>query len=548
MFDLALSAAVRHSRRLAFAGLASLALLSEPASIRPAAAAEPVRVLVGFKQPSFALSSPARASILSRSRERTRIASLRGQVRHQFRRTDAMVAELQPEAVAALRNDPSVAYVEEDRLVHLYQQLDPTTPSAFQLVPELVPWGISGDDESGGVRAIEAGADGEGVRVGVLDTGIGPHPDLTVAGGHNFVANTTDFSDDVGHGTHVAGTIAAARNQTGVVGVAPKVELYGLKVLNSRGSGRTSQVVAGIEWAIEHELQVINMSFGSSRGSLTEQRAIEAAARAGIVMVAASGNESSRVGFPAAYPQVMAVGAVNKARQLARFSNQGPEMGFVAPGVGILSTVPEALGFSLAAATNEDGSAELEAMGIRFSAPTPAEGITGPIRFAGLGTPEEVAAADLEGAIALIERGDLTFTEKVANAAAAGAVGVLIFNNLPGNYSGTLAGAGAIPALSLSREEGLVLREADSASIRLIVAPRAPYTRFSGTSMACPHIAGVAALVLSARPDLDPDGLRMILRQTATDLGPTGRDEGYGDGLVNAAAAVQAARGLPATP
>src|SRR5205807_1036294 len=124
----------------------------------------------------------------------------------------------------------------------------------------------------------------------------------------------------------------------------------------------------------------------------------------------------------------------------------------------------------------------------------------------------------------------------------------LIYNNAPGDYRATLGSSGTIPALSLTREDGLALKAGSPAAVRLYLSPNALYTRLSGTSMASPHVAGVAALVLSVRPDLDPAGVRKLLQQTATDLGATGRDDLYGDGLVNAAAAVQAARGLPATP
>jgi subtilisin family serine protease len=371
---------------------------------------------------------------------------------------------------------------------------------------------------------------------------------LEVAGGHNFVANSDDYADDVGHGTHVAGTIAAVHNGMGLVGVAPKVQLYALKVLNSQGSGRTSDIVEGLEWAVDHHLQVLNMSFGASRGSQTEQRAIEAAAQAGIVMVAAAGNDGGPVGYPAAYPQVISVGAVDKSGTIARFSNRGAQLSFVAPGVNILSTVPEKLGFTFSLAARDGSPTDLDASSIRYSAATPPEGVTGPVRSAGRGTKEEVAAVDLKGAIALMERGDITFSEKVANAAEAGAVGALIFNSQPGAYAGTLGSTGAIPALSLTREDGLPLKDSGDVTVHLYVTPNSLYTRFSGTSMASPHVAGVAALVLSVRSELDPGGVRQILKQSATDLGVVGRDNLYGDGLVNAAAAVKAARDLPAMP
>lgn len=550
-------AGVRPLRPRAFAGLACLALTTalifpytaRGQALAPAGGSGEVPVLVGFKTPSFSIAAATRASILSRTRERARIAALRGHVSRQFTRADAVAATLPPEAIAALARDPSVAYVEEDRPVHMLQAL-PSDPghSPLPLVPELVPWGIGSDDQIAGVRATESGADGDGVSVGVLDTGIGPHPEIEVAGGYNFVANSNDFSDDVGHGTHVAGTIAAARNGAGVVGVAPKVRLYALKVLDSRGAGRTSTIVTALDWAAGHHLQVINMSFGSDRGSQTEQRAVEAAAKAGVVMVAAAGNNGGAIGFPAAYPQVIAVGAVDQTGKVASFSSRGNALGFVAPGVDILSTVPETRGYWLPLVARDGSSADLAVNRIRNAAATPPAGITGPVRFAGRGTKSDVAAVDLKGAIALIERGDILFDEKVANAAAAGAIGALIFNNEPGTFRATLSSAGAIPALSLSRETGLALKESSSGPLHLYLSPNALYTRFSGTSMASPHVAGVAALVLSVRSDLDPERVRAILRESARDLGPSGRDDAYGDGLVNAAAAVRAARGLPASP
>jgi serine protease len=549
MFDLRMTFP-RGPRGLPHRGLASAMLAGAVLISRPATAGTgSVQVLVGFKPPAYVLSSAARASILSRGRERLRITGLRGRVGRHFLRADAVVAALPAEAVEALRRDPNVAYVEEDRPVHLLQLLPGNSPPpVHQLTPELIPWGVTGDDKTFGVRAIESGADGDGVSVGVLDTGIGPHPDLEVAGGYNFVAGSDDYSDDEGHGTHVAGTIAALRNGAGLVGIAPKVRLYALKALDSQGSGRSSDVIAGLEWAIDHHLQVVNMSFGADQSSDTEHRTIQAAANAGVVLVAAAGNSGAAIGYPAAYPEVIAVGATDRSGQVAPFSSRGPALGFVAPGAGILSTVPDTLGYSLATATRDDGIGDLGGSGIRFAAATPPDGITGPIRFAGRGTPAEIAAVDLKGAVALMERGDLTFSDKVANAAAAGAVGALIYNNVAGDYRATLGSSGTIPALSLTRDDGLALKDGSQASVRLYLSPNALYTRFSGTSMASPHVAGVVALILSVRQDLDPAGVRTLLQQTATDLGAKGRDDLYGDGLVNAAAAVNAARGLPASP
>jgi subtilisin family serine protease len=537
-------AARRCSRWSALSGLAWLALAAGIIGARPAAASGRLGVLVGFKQPPLVLSRPVLASILTRSREQARIAALHGRVGRHFRHADAVSVTLPAEAIAALRRDPSVAYVEEDRPVHLLQLLPGSSPPppAHQLSPELVPWGIAGDDQTAGVRAIDSGADGDGVKVGVIDTGIGPHPDLAVVDGYNFVANVSDYSDDEGHGTHVAGTIAALHNGVGVVGVAPKAQLYALKAMNSHGLGQTSDLVAAIEWAVDHHLQVLNMSYGADKTSETEHRAIVDAATAGIVMVAAAGNNGGAINYPAAYPEVMAVGAADRTGTVAPFSSRGPALGFVAPGVGVLSTVPQLLGYTFAAALQADGTSDLAANGIRYSSSTPPDGIDGPVRFAGRGTTTDVGAVDLKGVVALMERGDITFSEKVKNAAAAGAIGALIYNNVPGSYAATLDGPGAIPALAMTRAQGLALVDSPDQRVRLYVTPNSLYTRFSGTSMATPHVTGTVALILSVNPKLDPAGVRMILKQTATDLGDPGRDDLYGDGLVNATAAVQAAR------
>src|SRR5262249_36955182 len=149
------------------------------------------------------------------------------------------------------------------------------------------------------------------------------------------------------------------------------------------------------------------MSFGADRSSTTERRAIQAAAQAGIVLVAAAGNNGGAIGYPAGYPEVIAVGAIDPSGLVGSFSSPGPALVLVAPGLGCLSPVPDSWGFRLATATAADGVGDLGGSGIRFAAFTPPEGISGPIRFAGRGAPADVAAVDLKGAIALMERGDI---------------------------------------------------------------------------------------------------------------------------------------------
>lgn len=203
------------------------------------------------------------------------------------------------------------------------------------------PWGV------GRVNAQEAWprTQGKGVRVAVIDTGIDDsHPDLkaNVAGGWNALdpKEPSRWQDDQGHGTHVAGTIAAARDGNGVVGVAPKARLFAVKVLDAEGNGNYSDIIAGIDWCAKNRIAVANLSLGADEGSDPLREAVKAAAKAGVTIVAAAGNSSGGpVSFPGAYPETIAVSASDQNDRLAGFSSVGPEVGFIAPGMTIRSTM-----------------------------------------------------------------------------------------------------------------------------------------------------------------------------------------------------------------
>lgn len=186
---------------------------------------------------------------------------------------------------------------------------------------------------------------GEGIKVAVLDTGVDKnHPDLApnIKMGMNFTTpDASDFQDRNGHGTHCAGVIAGVDNQIGVIGVAPKSELYIGKVLGDNGSGDFLSIIKGIDWAISQKVDIISMSLGASGdpGNAFHD-AFKRARAAGIVIVAASGNENTKVGYPAAYEECIAVGAIDQSLNRAGFSNFGPELDIVAPGVDIYSTYP----------------------------------------------------------------------------------------------------------------------------------------------------------------------------------------------------------------
>lgn len=200
-----------------------------------------------------------------------------------------------------------------------------------------IPWGVKR------VNAHKAWffSTGKGVNVGVVDTGIDyTHPDLSplYKGGYNAIDASKPPLDDQGHGTHVAGIIAAVKDGKGVVGVAPEVNLYSIKVLDSNGSGKFSWIVAGIEWAVKNGIKVINMSLGSRYPSDAIKAAVEAAYKAGLIIVCAAGNDGGAVNYPAAYPQSIAVSASDINDKIASFSSRGSQIAFIAPGVNIYST------------------------------------------------------------------------------------------------------------------------------------------------------------------------------------------------------------------
>jgi serine protease len=187
---------------------------------------------------------------------------------------------------------------------------------------------------------------GEGVTVAVIDTGVacfdkGPFSrgtDLSGTrcdGGYNFVSDSPEAYDDQGHGTHVAGTIAQTTNNgKGVAGLAYCARLMPIKVLNSRGWGTMTNVAEGIRFAADNGAQVINMSLGGG-GSRILEEAVNHALAKGVAVVAAAGNSGRSVGYPAAYPGVIAVSATDSNDKIAYFSSRGPQIAIAAPGVNV---------------------------------------------------------------------------------------------------------------------------------------------------------------------------------------------------------------------
>ncbi len=411
---------------------------------------------------------------------------------------------------------------------------------------ENTPWGIKA------VKAREAWSlsrRGQGARVLVLDTGIDKdHPALKtqIEATRDFVGDNQapyDVADKVGHGTHVAGTVAAAEAADGFVGVAPNAKVLAGRVCNDQGCSNID-VARGINWGIEQKVDVINLSLGSDFGSQAEQSAIAKAERAGVVVVAASGNDGKpSVGYPAAYPTVLAVGATDVNSKKADFSQWGPQLAVVAPGVDIMSSVPGGSGCQ-ATATLTDVSATAEVNSTCFSGSAfISAGLKKELVFTGLGKTEDFTGKDLTDKFALISRGEITFADKVKNALAANAAGVVIYNNTAGLMSGSLTEDGSLLAIPVVMIEQVVgdklkvqLAEGKTASIE-VKTVSTDYSAFSGTSMASPHAAGVAALVRAVKKSLTPAQVREILKSTTTKLGPNDQNQ-YGAGLIDAEKAV----------
>lgn len=350
---------------------------------------------------------PERVIVVFHNTPDAALVAQHGQVHRTFTLIPAIVATLPQPAIDALSKNPNVNYIEPDAYIQFITAPGPVSPAA-KPSKQVIPWGVDRIDAD----LAWATTKGTGVKVAIVDTGIQRrHRDLkaNIKGGYNCIAESDNFEDDHSHGTHCAGIVAAVDNNIGVVGVAPEAWLYGVKVLDSTGGGYLSDIIEGIEWCVTNDMDVASMSFGGYGNWPTLQDACDAAWAAGVVLVAAAGNDSYLTPdmVPAGYSSVIAVSATDSSDNLAYFSNYGDEIEVAAPGVSIYSTV------------------------------------------------------------------------------------------LGGKYG---------------------------------------YK--SGTSMACPHVSGVAALILAVYPTYTNDQVRQTLWNTAEDLGAPGWDMYFGYGLVDAEAAV----------
>lgn len=250
--------------------------------------------------------------------------------RFDFQGQEVIVAELSSEELLPLIRNPKVLSIEEDKIINV------DVASNRELGWTITQLNVN--------KSWASSIDGKGINIAILDTGIQTnHEDLSISGGISFIGPSWNYADDNGHGTHIAGIIGAQHNNIGIDGLAPKANIYAVKVLDQFGNGYLSSVLEGINWAMENNMDIINMSFGTNVYSPMLEVMINEAISKGIFVVAASGNEGTKninestISFPGNYKGVVTVGAVDSSLKRPTFSGTGENLNFVAPGVNIYS-------------------------------------------------------------------------------------------------------------------------------------------------------------------------------------------------------------------
>ena len=260
--------------------------------------------------------------------ELTELKKYTEDIHHVFNQISVVSATIPAANKEIIQKLPHVKWIEDDPEIQTEAQQ--TNWGLPQVVPQ---------------QSKALGLTGKGVKIALIDTGVNEkHPDLNIAGGVSFVEYTKSYEDDNGHGTHVAGIIGALDNDIGTVGVAPDAELYAIKALDAAGNGRQADMIAGIEWAINHQVDIINISITSKEGSTALKQELEKAYSKGILIVAAAGNTlkplplGTDILYPARYPSVIGVGSIDQNGQHSSFSYTGDSLEVVAPGNKIYST------------------------------------------------------------------------------------------------------------------------------------------------------------------------------------------------------------------
>jgi subtilisin family serine protease len=455
-----------------------------------------------------------------------------GKVARVLARMNMLSASVTPAQRTLLLRDPNVVRIEPDY---------PRYPMG-----EVVPYGIPLVKAP---EAIAAGADGTGMKVCVIDSGVkSDHEDLAGVSmaGYNSPNETPWNQDSCGHGTHVTGTIAAVGgNGKGVVGVtAGNVSIYAVKVFDGASCAwaYSSDLIDAAQKCQAAGAKIISMSLGGSGSSTAESTAFQNLFDAGILSIAAAGNAgNASFSYPASYDSVMSVAAVDETKTVASFSQFNSQVEIAAPGVGVLSTVPFITATVVAGGTNY-GFASAITNTLQGTA-------SGAIVNGGLCD----SVGSWSGKVVMCQRGNISFLLKVQNVQSGGGVAALVYNNVDGGANFTLGdgNTSTIPAIALIKADGediVANHLGQTGDVSTVPNNNASgYAYYDGTSMATPHVSGVAALVWSANPSATPQMVRDALDSTAEDLGTPGRDNSYGYGLVNALAAANALAGMTPT-
>ena len=492
---------------------------------------------------------------------KTAVKAVGGVVKLDLARFNAVAAVIPDAKLSVLRSNPAVKLVEPDPVRYPISAVH-SLPSGAErginadgaATGEVVPYGITlvqADQVQGNLSA-EA-------KVCVIDSGYDiRHEDKpkqpTVEGTDDPDGAGPWDEDGSGHGTHVSGTINALDNEIGVIGVFPNASMHIVRVFGNDGLwAYSSDLINAVGDCMTHGANVINMSLGGELPSRLENAVFLQAQKAGVLSIAAAGNggngrtcdmwadrperQACKMHYPSGYASVMSVAAVDESKRLASFSQINSKVEIAAPGVSVLSTVPTGSMMDVTLTTGL-GTTDVEPMD---NFPIPTGPVSGLLQDCGLGATAD-DCGNATGKVCLIERGSVTFAEKAVSCETAGGVAAVVYQKAgeAGPVLGTLGETYVhIPVVGTDRDTGLALKAGylDSEAIVTFTVSDYNYDWFSGTSMATPHVAGVATLLKSLHPTCGPTELRKAMNATALDLGPLGRDKYFGYGLVQAKAA-----------
>ena len=458
-------------------------------------------------------------------------------------RTNSYSVKLDNNNIQALRFRSDVDYVEED------------VPR--RLLSETTPWGqtyvgaTSLSDSQAGNRTIC-----------IIDSGYDRgHNDLNannVTGTNNSgTANWFDPGTGNAHGTHVAGTIAAIANNEGVVGVMPNqnANIHVIKVFNASGWGYSSSLISAVDTCVNNGANVVTMSLGGSSSSNSERNALAAHESNGVLLIAAAGNDGNAThSYPASYDSVMSVAAVDSNKDHAAFSQYTDQVEISGPGEAILSTVTR--GEGRLADINIGGQSYFDNGVVPHNryVQSGSSHVSSPFIGSATGVLAECTingstfnCGNMSNKVCLVERvGNQGTSYPEINAvkacAIAGATAPIIYSNstLPGLQNPFLVDSNneaPLVSVSVDRATGLALKNQLGSSVTVSNTDNEDYEYYNGTSMATPHVSGVATLVWSHHTQCSAEQVRNALKATAEDLETAGRDNKTGFGLVDANAA-----------